>query len=368
MASQPLVSPYDTANTALTQAIVFANDAGSPAGIAGNVLNPSTNPAVMPALLERYRYIQARLISEGVDFYTKEAVVYALPPTATSNPQIKMQLTYNGFWNGQVWSGPYVTAPTWSAVTIYTVGQTVQDSHDSNYYVLNAASSLNQEPYKNLGIWTQFSPGTITVAAWSATTTYTQGQQVAYKNSYYVAQPNASANLNMIPDQSPLFWAEFAVPGPALPADLIKPLELWEVQYGTITGGWVPLKQAPDSLNPSIIQPRFRQWIFSHDRIVLPGASYTNNLRIRYLAQAPDITSLNTIIYPRGVSTALAFLTLDMLAGARGGPMAQVFKQRGEEAINQLINQTSRKMAYSQFVRRPYRGNGLGHRATRSEF
>jgi hypothetical protein len=56
-----------------------------------------------------------------------------------------------------------------------------------------------------------------------------------------------------------------------------------------------------------------------------------------------------------------------MLAGARGGPMAQIFKARAEEAINQIINQTVRKQAYSQFVRRPYRGRGLGHRATRSE-
>jgi hypothetical protein len=366
MSATPLVYPYDTANTALTQAIIFANDAGSPAGISGNILNPTTNPAVMPALLERYRYLQHRLISEGVDFYTKEAVVYQLFPTASSNPQIKMQLTYQGYWNGQVWSGPYVTAPAWSSSVTYTVGQTVTDA--GGYYVCNATSSLNQEPSLNLGIWTEFTPGTANVVAWSAATTYTQGQQVAYGNSYYVAQPNASTNLNKIPDQSPLFWAEFAVPGPALPADLIKPLEVWEVQYGTITGGWVPMKQAPDSLNPSIIQPRFRQWSFSHDKLILPGASYTNNLRIRYLAQAPDITTLQTIIYPRGVSTALAFLTLDMLAGSRGGPMAQIFKQRAEEAISQLINQTSRKMAYSQFVRRPYRGNGLGHRATRSEF
>jgi hypothetical protein len=366
MSATPLVTPYDTAQTALTQAIIFSNDAGSPAGIEGNVLNPNTNPAVMPALLERYRYIQARLISEGVDFYTKEAVVYGLPPTASSNPQIKMQLTYNGYWNGQVWSGPYVTAPTWSSSTTYTTGQTVV--YNNVYYVLNASSSLNQEPDLNLGVWTIFTPNATSATAWSDTTTYTQGQQVAYENSYYVAQPNSSTNLNQQPDASPLFWAAFSVPGPALPADLIKPLECWEVQTGTITGGWAPMKQAPDAINPSIIQPRFQQWIFSHDRIVLPGASYTNNLRIRYLAQAPDITSLDTIIYPRGVSTALAFLVLDMLAGARGGPMAQIFKQRGEEAINQLINQTSRKMAYSQFVRRPFRGNGLGHRATRSEF
>lgn len=365
MGGTPLAWPYDTAQTALTDAIIFANDAGSPAGLSGNILNPSTNPAVLPALQERYRYIQQRLISSGVDTFTKEAVVYNLPASASSNPQIKMRLTYNGYWNGQVWVGPYVTAPTWSSTVTYTGGQSVV--YSGTYYVLNVASSLNQEPDDNLGIWGVFDPQNIGAAAWSALTTYTQGQQVVYNNSYYTAQPNAVANLNMVPDQSPLFWARFAVPGPALPSDMIKPLELWEVQFGTITGGWVPMKQVPDALNPSIIQPRFRQWGFSNDELVLPGASYNNNLRIKYIAAAPDIESLATYIYPRGISTALALLLLDQLSGARGGPMAAIFKERAEEAISQIINQTVRKQAYAQFVRRPYRSGGAG-RATRSEF
>jgi hypothetical protein len=366
MASSPLVWPYDTAQTALTDAIIFANDAGSPAGLSGNILNPDTNPAVLPALQERYRYLQQRLISSGVDTFTKEAVVYDLLATTSSNPQIKMRLTYNGYWNGQYWTGPYVTAPTWSSSVTYTAGMTVV--YSGVYYVLVAASSLDQEPDQNLGIWAVFTPGTLTVAAWSSGTTYTQGQQVSYGNSYYTAQPNSTANTNKVPDQSPLFWARFAVPGAALPADLIKPLECWEVQYGTITGGWIPMQQVPDALNPSLIQPRFRQWGFANDELILPGASYNNNLRIKYIAAAPDITTLDTYIYPRGVSTALALLLLDQLSGARGGPMAQIFKERAEEAISQIINQTVRKQAYAQFVRRPYRGNGLGHRATRSEF
>lgn len=366
MSGSPLVWPYDTAQTALTDAIIFANDAGSPAGIDGNILNAETNPAILPALKERYRYLQQRLISSGVDTFTKEAVIYGLLPTASSNPQIKMILTYNGYWNGQYWTGPYVSAPAWSNAVTYTAGMTVV--YNSVYYVLNAASSLDQEPDLNIGIWAVFTPGTLDVGAWSDETTYTQGQQVSYNGTYYTAQPNATANLNMIPDQSPLFWTPFAVPGAALPADLIKPLECWEVQTGTITGGWIPMKQAPDNLNPQIIQPRFRQWIFANDRLVLPGASYTNNLRMKYIAAAPDITSLDTYIYPRGIATALSLLLLDQLAGARGGPMAQIFKERAEEAISQIINQTVRKQAYTQFVRAPYRGRGLGHRATRSEF
>ena len=362
MAATPLVYPYDTAQTALTDAIIFANDAGSPSGLSGNILNATTNPAILPALVERYRYLQQRLISSGVDTFTKEAVIFALGPSATSNPQIKMLLTYNGYWNGLLWQGPYVSAPTWSSAVTYNFGNTVVLS--GVYYVLTGAqTSLNQSPASNIGIWNIFSPGAITVAAWAVGTTYTQGQQVSYGNTYYTAQPNATTNVGRTPDVSPLFWAPFAVPGAALPADLIKPLELWEVQTGTGTGGWVPMKQVPDALNPNLIQPRFREWTFSNDKLVLPGASFTNNLRMKYVAAAPDITTLNTFIYPRGVATALALLLLDQLSGARGGPMAQIFKERAEEAISQIINQTVRKQAYSQFVRRPFRGPGMGRRS-----
>jgi len=303
--------PYDTAQTALNDAIVFSNDGGGPNGMAGNILNPTTNPAVLPAFQERYRYLQQRLISCGVDTFTKEGVVFALTPSATSNPRVRMFLTYQGYFNGAVWVGPNVSAPVWASGT-----------------------------------------------------TYTQGMTVTYGNSYYVAQPSASANLNKEPDTHPSFWTVFSNIGPCLPADLIKPLELWECQTGG--NSWVPMKQQPDAITANLIQPRFQQWVFATDRLVLPGASFTNDVRIKYLAVAPDISTWNSLIYPRACSTALALLVLDQLSGARGGPMAAMFKQRAEEAISQIVNQTVRKQAYSLILRAPYKGGSGGFRGRRS--
>lgn len=303
--------PYDTAQTALTAAIVFANDAGSPAGISGSVLNATTNPAVIPALQERYRYLQQRLISDGVDTFTKDGVVFGLSPSASSNPRIPSLLKYSGYFNGQVWVGPNVTAPVWDP-----------------------------------------------------TVTYTQQMTVTYLTTYYVAQPNSGTNLNQNPSTSPTFWAPFTNLGPCLPADLIKPLEIWECQ----TGGnqWYPMTQNPDSLNVSNIGPRHRAWIFENDTLVLPPSSQTEDLKIKYIAMAPDIGELGTIIYPRGCATALALLLLDQFSGGRGGPMAETFKARAEEAIGQLTNQTIRKMSYVTIVRRPFRGRGRS--AWRNDF
>lgn len=299
-------TPYDTAQTALNAAIVFANDAGSPAGMNGNVLNPATNSGVIPALFERWRYLQDRLRSAGVDTFRKEGVVFNLPPSATSNASIPMELTYNGYFNGATWSGPNITAPAWSDVV-----------------------------------------------------TYTQGQTVAFNNGYYIALPNAGTNLNQQPDAATTFWAPFNNIGPALPADLIKPLEIWERLHGGNV--WSPMNQRPDSLNRKVIQPRFGAWYFENDRLQLPAASQANDLRIKYLAQAPDIYDLDSPLMIRGCQTALALLVLDQLAGARGGSQADAFKARAEEAINQIINQTVTKQAYSDFARQPYRG-GRGRR------
>ena len=350
------ISPYDTAQTALTDAIIFANDAGGPNGLAGNVLNITTNPAVLPALQERYRYLQQRLISSGVDTFTQEAVVFALPPTASSNPRVRMILSYNGYWNGQEQIGPQLTYPTWSNAVAYTAGQTV--TYSGAYYVALQASTGQTPSAPSSIYWQQFSNTPLSAPAWSDATTYTQGMTVTFNGSFWVSQPNGTANLDIEPGTNPFFWVPYTAIGPCLPTNLIKPLELWEAQTGT--RAWVPMRQCPDAIQANIIQPRFGQWVFATDRLVLPGASYTNDLRIKYIAVAPDIADVNTVIYPRGVSTALALLLLDQLAGARGGPMAVTFKARAEEAISQLINQVSRKQAYSTFIRRAFNSRSGG--------
>jgi hypothetical protein len=51
--------------------------------------------------------------------------------------------------------------------------------------------------------------------AWSATVTYTGGQQVTYNNGTYVALNNANPNLNQIPSSSPAYWAVGSVESPA---------------------------------------------------------------------------------------------------------------------------------------------------------
>lgn len=307
--------PYDTARDALNSAIIFADDGGSPAGMAGNILNPSVNPQVIPALQERWRYLQHRLISAGVDTFTKDQIVFALPPSGSGNARNVVILTYQGFFDGLIWH--YVTpAAAWDAGASYT------------------AYSVSPPAVASL---------------------------VAFNNTQYMAIQNSTGKR---PDIETSYWVQFTNVGMALPSDLVKPLEAWECASGG--NAWTAMTQAPDSLpTHRPIQPRFDQWAFQNDRMVFLPSSQTNDIRIKYLAIQPDIFDLDSPLYVRGCVTALALLVLDQIAGARGGPMADTFKARAEEAINQLINQTVRKMSYAQYVRQPFRGGRASARNSR---
>ncbi len=300
-------TPYQTAQDALNIAITASNDGGGPNGMQGNVLNITSNPQVLPTFQNMWLYLQQRLISCGCDEFTQTQPVFNLAASANPNPRVNMILTFNGYFNGVTWSGPNVTAPLWSSGT-----------------------------------------------------TYTQGMTVTFGNAYYVALPNAGTNLNQEPDTATTFWAPFNNIGPCLPVNLVKPLYIKESQAGN--NYWVPMIQAPNDLQRWQKTQRFGTWIFENDRLTLPACSQANDLDIQYLGMKPPIASWDSPLMVRNAARALAFLSLSDLAGGRGGEMADRYKNQAEEAINQILNGTVRKMAYSSFVRQPFRSPRNGGR------
>jgi hypothetical protein len=296
-------TPYQTAQDALNLAIFASNDGNGPNGMEGNVLNPEGNPEVFPAFQEMWVYLQQRLISSGCDEMTTTEVVFNLPASMSSNPGIPMILTYNGYFNGVVWTGPNVTAPLWASGT-----------------------------------------------------TYTQGQTVTFNNIYYVALPSNATNLNQEPDTATTFWAPFNNLGPTLPANLVKPLECWS--QSPANNMWVQMKQNPDSITVFNLQQRFDRWIFENDRMYLPPCTQAQNLKIKFLGIKPPIAGWDSPLMVRNCAHALAYLVLNELSGARGGGVD--YKGKAEEAISQILNGTVRKMAYSSFVRAPFRGRSRG--------
>lgn len=303
-------TPYQTALDSLNIAITASNDGGGPLGMAGNVLNTTSNPQVLPSFQNNWIYLQERLISCGCDEMTQTETVFGLGPAATNLVGIPMTLTYSGYFNGVVWTGPSITAPLWNSGT-----------------------------------------------------TYTQGMTTTYGSAYYVALPNAATNLNEEPDTATTFWAPFNNIGPCLPSNLVKPLECWS-QSPTLNT-WVPMVQNPDSLTVWNRQSRFDRWIFENDKLLLPPCTMTQNLKIKYVGMKPPIAGWGSPLLVRNAARALAFLVLFDLSGGRGGAMAADYKNKAEEAINQILNGTVRKMAYSSFQRARFRGRGNGRRSGR---
>jgi hypothetical protein len=74
----------------------------------------------------------------------------------------------------------------------------------------------------------------------------------------------------------------------------------------------------------------------------------------------PPIISWDSPIMVVGGARALAFLSLVDLSGGRGGPMADSYKQKAEEAISQIVNQTVRKMSYAMYEPIPFRTSRRG--------
>jgi hypothetical protein len=295
-------SPYQTAQDALDIAIVESNDGGGPNGMEGNVLNPNSNAQVLPAFQENWTYLQDRLISGGADEFTQTQPVFNLSASMNPNGRVPMRLTYNGYFNGVVWTGPTVSAPTWNSGT-----------------------------------------------------TYTQGMTTVFGNQYYVALPNSDTNLNQQPDSATTFWAPFNNLGPTLPANLVKPLYIKESPAGQ--NFWVPMTQAPNDLtlggNKS---QRFGTWLYENNTLLLPPSTSNNDLEIQYLGLRPPISSWDSPLMVRGCGRALAFLVLTSMSGGRGGNQAGSYKSQAEEALDQILNRTVRKMAYSSFARIPFRG------------
>lgn len=145
-----------------------------------------------------------------------------------------------------------------------------------------------------------------------------------------------------------------------LPSDMLEPLEMWESQTNANVS-WVRMRQAPDQLTPQFPGNRFLQWGFWDNKIWLPQCTVENDLKLRYLAYAPDIVDGTTVLVVPHSITALAFWLAEEASAGRGGvQMAQWFQTKRKEAVNWLASRTARREDYSQFVRRPFRGGYRG--------
>jgi len=177
----------------------------------------------------------------------------------------------------------------------------------------------------------------------------------------YNILPTASNNPRVNVTISYLgYWNGQTVnPTVTLPADLVKPLELWECYPGETA--WKPMKPVSDSISSRPTTNRFCVWDFEQDILSMPGNSQTANLKMKYLLYAPALTSPASVAYVVQCENALANLLVAAVSKMLGGlEMSAVFDKDATMEINMIVNRTARKEQYQAFNRKPFRSRGRG--------
>ena len=121
------------------------------------------------------------------------------------------------------------------------------------------------------------------------------------------------------------------------------------------------MKPVSDAIASRPTTPRFGVWDFQNNTLILPGSSQTENLKLKYLCYAPDLTNPNAVAYVMHCQTALANRVVAAVSKMLGGvEMSAIFDKDGDKAVNMIVNRTARKEAYQSFSRKPFRGRGRG--------
>lgn len=149
---------------------------------------------------------------------------------------------------------------------------------------------------------------------------------------------------------------------PALPPDLLEPLEIWERQTAT-QNTWNPLRPASDSINTSQQTATFGEWLWEQDILYLPGATLSNDLKLKYLRKLPTLALPNQPVLIKDCAEALAALFVSVAASSRGGTaVAADYELRGRNAVKLMISQSARRENYGTFRRGAFRNHGRGRR------
>lgn len=163
------------------------------------------------------------------------------------------------------------------------------------------------------------------------------------------ADPGAQVNIS----DSGYFDGVANHASPVVPFDLIVPQFLWERQTGT-QELWVPMQQVLDGL-PAVVQnARLGIWEWREDAIFMPGATQSEDVRLRYESETLSFQTTTDVILIRGINSAFANRLAYKFLLSRGSPIAATFSAEADKCILQLATAYSRQKQRVPAVRRRY--------------
>lgn len=143
-----------------------------------------------------------------------------------------------------------------------------------------------------------------------------------------------------------------------VPPDLLVPLFLWERETGS-TENWVEMVERPDGLPSVLPSLRFRIWEWRQDGLYMPGASQSNDVRLRYTGSLAQFVSVNDTLYFRGATGALAYYMVSTYMSSKNPQAAALAETRATERLNQIATRSARMKQREPITRRSY-GNPSG--------
>jgi hypothetical protein len=232
-------------------------------------------------------------------------------------------------------------------------GDILTDSYPGSFFLLNAAyehvqaelAARGVETYKNYA-WLMALPVMPIVDPEGRLIITDQGTSIIYPNGV----GNATYNPLTIP------------PGPVLPSDLVVPFKLWERQTGS-QNYRSEMKASNGGLLNLVQQLFLVDWEWgsyqSSDALMFRGAQQSQDIKLQYEKQLPQLAAVTDSVPIRGVTNAAAYAVAEMFAAGRGSELADGYAKKGNEEMNLIADANSRKRQRIRQRRIPYSGRGF---------
>lgn len=147
---------------------------------------------------------------------------------------------------------------------------------------------------------------------------------------------------------------------PQVPVDLDVPIFLWERQTGS-SENWVEMVEIPDGLPSTPQSSRLRMWEWRQDGLYMPGATQSNDLRLRYSGTHPLFVSANDTLLFRGATGAIAYKMVSVYLASKNPQASTLADGEAKVRIAQICTRSARMKQREAITRISY-GNPRGGR------
>lgn len=142
---------------------------------------------------------------------------------------------------------------------------------------------------------------------------------------------------------------------PQVPTDLLNPIFMWERTTGS-TETWVEMEERADGL-PSVVQStRLKMWEWRGDSIYMPGATASEDLRLRYKGAHPVFVAPTDTLLFRGANGPIAYKTVATYLITKNPEAAQLANAEAADRLS-IITTRNARMKQRELITRASYGN-----------